>query len=42
MLICIYVLISHSFPFPNPTGLIAGIGGYVFGGTTFGEYLGEY
>ena len=37
-----YVLISHSEPFPKPTGLVTGSGGNVFSGTAVGEYLGEY
>lgn len=37
-----YVLISHSDPFPNPAGVKTGTAGKVFAGTKVGEYLGEY
>ena len=37
-----YVLIPHSDPFPNPTGVKTGTAGKVFAGTKVGEYLGEY
>lgn len=36
-----YVRISHSDPFPNPTGLVGGTAGNVFGGIALGAYLGE-
>ena len=39
---CTYVLISHSLPLPNPTGLNVGIAGNVFGGIALGKYLGEF
>ena len=37
-----YVLISHSEPFGNPSGLNVGTAGNVLAGTKVGEYLGEY
>lgn len=36
-----YVRISHSEPFPNPTGLPIGTAGYVSAGIALGAYRGE-
>ena len=40
ILICTYVLISHSVPFGNPTGLIVGV--WENSGALLGEKRGEY